>query len=65
MYFIPLNTLSEMIKTPAIKVRKSLKAAEKQLISRIFQEIIALRSPRGHDENDVAGEHEKVRKSVL
>ena len=49
-----------MIKTPAQKATKKLKAAEKQLVSKILHEIIALRSPDGYDENDVADNNEKV-----
>ena len=51
---------TEMIKTPAIKATKKLKAAEKQLIAKIIREIIALRHPEGFDENDVADRNEEV-----
>ena len=53
---------TEMIKTPAIKATKKLKAAEKQLIAKIIREIIALRHPEGFDENDVADRNEEVRR---
>ena len=49
-----------MIKTPAKKATKKLKAAEKQLIAKIFHEIIALRSHEGYDENDVADNGKQV-----
>ena len=46
-----------MIKTPAIKATKKLKAAEKQLVAKILHELIALRRPDGYDENDVDDEN--------
>ena len=48
-----------MIKKPAQKATKKLKEAEKQLVSKILHEIIALRSPEGYDENDVVDNNEK------
>ena len=49
-----------MIKTPAIKATRKLKAAEKQLVAKILHEIIALRHPEGYDEHDVDDENENV-----
>ena len=49
-----------MIKKPAQKATKKLKAAEKQLVSKILHEIIALRSPDGYDENDVVDSNDEV-----
>ena len=54
-----------MIKTPAQKATKKLKAAEKQLVSKILHEIIALRSPDGYDENDVVDNKEKVGRNSI
>ena len=48
--------LSEMIRAPAVKAREKLRAAEKQLISRIFQKIIA-------DENGATDKNLKVRET--
>ena len=49
-----------MIKKPAQKATKKLIAVEKQLVSKILHEIIALRSPEDYDENDVVDNNEKV-----
>ena len=52
--------LIDMIKKPAQKATKKLIEVEKQLVSKILHEIIALRSPEDYDENDVVDNNEKV-----
>ena len=61
---IDVSTISiiliDMIKKPAQKATKKLIEVEKQLVSKILHEIIALRSPEDYDENDVVDNNEKV-----
>ena len=54
-----------MIKSPAKRASKTLKAAERLLVSKILHEIIALRHPEGYDENDVDDENEKVSTVII
>jgi len=57
--FLLITIITDMIKKPAQKATKKLKAAEKQLVSKILHEIIALRSPDGYDENDVVDSNDE------